>query len=124
MYSKPLLSPNTGVPMSAVVQIEDLSPRLSPLEAAFIRTVLDHRGVGCGPSLAELSAAFDVLHRYNQQRDAHPAEDPWEPRLGGEAQVELRAKAFLMFGATRPTAAQWHKAHVALYGPLLCEACG
>jgi hypothetical protein len=49
--------------MSTVVQLEDLSPRLSPLEAAFIRTVLDHRGVGCGPSLPELTAAFDVLHR-------------------------------------------------------------
>lgn len=110
--------------MSTVVQLEDLSPRLSPLEAAFIRTVLDHRGVGCGPSLPELTAAFDVLHRYNQLREHDTGDDPWEPRLGGEAQAELRAKAFLMFGVTRPSAAQWHKAHVALYGPLLCEACG
>lgn len=108
----------------AIIQVDNLTPRLSPLEAAFIRTVLDHRGVACHPTLAELTAAFDVLHRYNQQREDNPGEDLWEPRLDGDAQAELRAKAFLMFGATRPSPAQWHKAHVALYGPLLCETCG
>jgi hypothetical protein len=44
--------------------------------------------------------------------------------LDEERQAELRAKAFVMFGATKPTPVQWHKAHSALFGPLLCEACG
>jgi hypothetical protein len=29
-----------------------------------------------------------------------------------------------MFGVTKPSPAQWHKAYTALFGPLLCETCG
>ncbi len=109
----------------AVAHAEDFSPRLTAFEAVFIRTVLEHRGVGHRPTLLELTAALEVLKRYDQQcRDNPREEDEWEPRLGEESQAALRAKAFLMFGATKPLPSQRHKAHTALYGPLLCETCG
>lgn len=97
-------------------------PSLTPFDSAFIRTVLDHRGVGARPSLADFLSAFDMLRRYYQQCLDNPHEsDTWEPRLGEERLAEMRAKAFLMFGATKPTPAQWHKVHGALYGSLLGE---
>jgi hypothetical protein len=104
---------------------EALSPRLTPFETVFIRTVLEHRGVGCRPTLAQFTQALSVLKRYEEQcQDNPPENDAWEPRVGDEAQAALRAMAFLMFGVTKPMPAQWHKAHAALYGPLLCESCG
>ncbi len=104
---------------------EDPSPRLSPFESTFIRTVLEHRGTSCRPTLAEFTEALNVLRRYDEQcQDNPPENDAWEPRLAEEDQAALRAMAFLMFGATKPMPAQWHKAHAALYGPLLCETCG
>ena len=108
----------------AIAQAEDPSSRLTPFESVFIHTVLEHRGIGRRPTLLEVTAALEVLKRYLEQCSDNPRdEDEWEPRLGEESQVALRAKAFLMFGATRPLPSQWHKAHAALYGPLLCETC-
>jgi hypothetical protein len=110
---------------TALAFAEDPSPRLTLFETVFIRTVLEHRGVSNRPSLAEFTAALEVLRRYNEQSQDNPRDgDVWEPKLDAEGQASLRAKAFLMFGATKPSPAQWQKAHVALYGPLLCETCG
>lgn len=104
---------------------EDPAPRLSPFETVFIRTVLEHRGLGNHPSLAEFSAALDVLRRFDAQREDNPPEEgEWAPRVDAESLVSLRAKVFVMFGATKPSPAQWQKAMAALYGPLLCETCG
>ena len=97
---------------------------LSPFETAFIRTVLEHRGLFRQPSEADFRAALDVLKKFDEQCDGNPQRFAWEPDLGEHALGELRAKAFVMFGSTTPTPAQWHKAHVALFGPLLCETCG
>ena len=111
--------------MSSVAALaEEPLPRFTPFESAFVRTVLEHRGAGYRPSTAELSAAREVLRRYDEQCLDNPGGGAWEPRLDEESVASLRAKAFIMFGATKPTPAQWHKAHAALYGPLLCETCG
>ncbi len=75
--------------------------------------------------MAGFSAALDVLRRFDEQRQDNPADGGlWMPALDEESLASLRAKAFMMFGATKPTPAQWHKAHTALFGPLLCETCG
>lgn len=104
---------------------DDPTPRLTPFETVFIRTVLEHRGVGNRPTLVEFSAALDLLQRYEAQcQDDAPEDSHWVPRLDDDALASLRAKAFVMFGATRPTPAQWQKSMGALYGPLLCETCG
>lgn len=109
----------------AIAYSEDPSPRLTLFETVFIQTVLEHRGIGCRPTLAQFTAALGVLQRYDDQCRDNPREaDAWEPELGEESRAALRAKAFLMFGATKPLPSQWHKAHTALYGPLLCETCG
>lgn len=100
------------------------SPLLSPFESVFVRTVLEHRGLSNEPSAAEFAAAVAVLTRYNEQCQDNPGGGAWEPAADAEQLAELRAKAFVMFGATKPTPAQWHKVHAALYGPLLCETCG
>ena len=100
----------------------DLLPSLQAFDAVFVRTALEHRGGSVPPTLAEYAAAFDLLRRYYQQCLDNPREDePWEPRLTEDSLAAMRAKAFMMFGATRPTAAQWQKVHAALYGTLLCE---
>lgn len=113
--------------MSAAIAAfaEDPIPQLSSEETVFIRTVLEHRGVGSRPTLAEFSAALEVMRRYDAQRLDNPADDShWVPQVGAESLTSLRAKAFMMFGATKPSPAQWQKAMNALYGPLLCETCG
>ena len=111
--------------MSAVPAFAELPlPSLSPFRRAFILTILEHRGVGYSPSQAEIAAALQVLKRYDEQRLDNPGEGVWVPQLDDEDDGALRAKAFIMFGATKPTPAQWHKAHAALFGPLLCETCG
>jgi hypothetical protein len=100
-------------------------PRLSPFETVFIRTVLEHRGLSNHPTLAEFSAALEVLKRFDEQREYVSADEgPWLPRLDEESLASLRAKAFVMFGAAEPTPAQWQKAMGALFGPQLCETCG
>ncbi len=72
---------------------EDPSPRLSPFETVFIRTVLEHRGIGCRPTLAEFTAALDVLQRYDDQCRDNPREaNAWETRLSEESQAAIRAK--------------------------------
>jgi hypothetical protein len=110
---------------AAAAFVEDTFPRLSPFEATFIRTILEHRGIGSRPSLADFSAALDVLRRFDLQCEDNPAEaGMWEPNMDEESVTSLRAKAFVMFGATKPSPAQWQKAHGALFGPLLCETCG
>jgi hypothetical protein len=109
----------------ALTSTENPAPRLSPFEAVFIRTVLEHRGLTNHPTLNEFSAALQVLRRYEEQcHGDSPDETCWEPRLDDESLASLRAKAFVMFGAARPTPAQWHKAMGALFGPLPCETCG
>lgn len=111
--------------MSTVLAFTEFElPDQSAFATAFIRTVLEHRGVGYRPSEAEVSAALDVLRRYDKQCLDNPGEGAWVPRLDEDSDASLRAKAFIMFGATKPTPAQWHKAHTALFGPLLCETCG
>lgn len=104
---------------------DNLAPRLSPFETVFIRTVLEHRGLSNHPTLAEFSAALEMLRRYDAQCQGDSPEDThWVPRLDEESLASLRAKAFVMFCAARPTPAQWQKAMAALYGPLFCETCG
>jgi hypothetical protein len=104
---------------------DDLSPSLSPFESVFIQTVLEHRGISNRPALAEFNAALDVLRQFTDQRQDNPPEpDRWEPSTDDETKAALRAKAFIMFGATKPSPAQWNKAHGALFGPLVCETCG
>jgi hypothetical protein len=98
--------------------------RLTPFETAFIDTVLEHRGI-YRPSPAEYDGALDVLRRYDQQCLANPGwEQVFSPRIDSDELPAVRAKAFMMFGVISPSPAQWHKAHVALFGPLLCETCG
>lgn len=108
--------------MSAVLAPPE--DQLSRFEWAFIRTVFEHRGLFREPSESEFTAALLVLKQYDEQCADNPGGGAWEPTLDEERLAELKAKAFLMFGATKPTPAQWHKAHNALFGPLLCEACG
>ena len=104
---------------------EEFAPRLTPFEASFIRTVLEHRGLFASPGLADFPRALEVLRRYDEQCVANPGyDDVWTPRLDVEDLAALRAKTYMMFGVIRPTAAQWHKAHGALFGPVLCETCG
>jgi hypothetical protein len=113
--------------MSAAISVfaDDPVPRLSAFETTFIRTVLEHRGASNRPTLTEFSAALEVLKRYDQQRlDNPPDEQHWVPRMDDEGLTSLRAKAFVMFGATKPSPAQWQKAMHALFGPLICETCG
>jgi hypothetical protein len=98
---------------------------LGPFELAFVRTVLEHRGLFRQPSVDEFEAALAELHRYREQCFDNPRErDAWEPELAEDSLAELRAKVFVMFGVTKPSPAQWHKAHTALFGPLLCDTCG
>ncbi len=104
---------------------DDPSLSLTPFESFFFQTVLEHRGISNRPTLAEFTAALNVLRQFTEQREDNPSEpDRWEPSVDDETKAALRAKAFLMFGATKPSPAQWHKAHGALFGPLLCETCG
>jgi hypothetical protein len=101
------------------------TPPLNTFDLAFVRTVLEHRGLFRQPSPDEFDAALAELRRYRGQCLDNPRErDAWEPELSEESLAELRAKVFVMFGVTKPTPAQWHKAHTALFGPLLCETCG
>ena len=103
----------------------NFAPRLTAFEAEFVRTVLEHRGLFREPSHTELSAALQVLRRYDEQLIANPGhDDRFAPRLDGDDMAALRAKAYMMFGTIRPSPAQWHKAHAALFGPLICETCG
>ena len=46
---------------AAAIFDDDPLPHLSPFESVFIRTVLEHRGVGARPSLADFTAALDHL---------------------------------------------------------------
>lgn len=112
--------------MSAVAASATIAaPPLSLFELAFVRTVLEHRGLFRQPSADEFQAALSELRRYREQCQDNPRErDVWEPELTEESLAELRAKVFVMFGVTKPSPAQWHKAHTALFGPLLCETCG
>jgi hypothetical protein len=117
---------DTVMPPAAAVAhpVEHFPPQLSPFEDAFVRTVLEHRGLFRDPTGAEFAAAIQVLKCYDEQCADNPGGGVWEPLLDEDSTAALRAKAFLMFGATKPTPAQWHKAHTALFGPLLCETCG
>lgn len=103
--------------MAAVLVLAPADDELSPFETAFIRTVLEHRGLFHQPTEDEFRAALDVLRRFDQQCGGNPQRFAWEPDLGQHAIGELRAQAFVMFGTTAPTPAQWHKARVALFGP-------
>jgi hypothetical protein len=109
--------------MSSVLAPAD-DDELSRFDWAFIRKVLEHRGLFRDQTQAEFESALTVLRRYDEQCADNPGGGAWEPNLDEERIAELRAKAFVMFEATKPTPAQWHKAHAALFGPLLCETCG
>ncbi len=104
---------------------QDLAPRLTPFEAAFVRTVLEHRGLFPSPASATSAGLWMC-----STATTHSA---WLIRamtmsghraLDADDMAALRAKAYMMFGVIRPTAAQWQKAHGALFGPMLCETCG
>jgi hypothetical protein len=100
-------------------------PVLTAFEESFIRTVLEHRGVFHRPTLVEFRSALDALRRYDEQCQDNPGLlESWAPRISTDDLACLRAKAFLMYGVTKPSRVQWHKAHAALFGPLLCETCG
>lgn len=112
------------MPTAARIARGDFQPELSPFEKAFVRTVREHRRLLQEPTLAEFSCALDVLRRFDQQRqDNPPSSLSGLPELDPESTAALHAKAFLMFGVTKPTSTQWHKAYAALFGPLLCETC-
>ncbi len=112
--------------MSAVAEsAATAAPPLDLFDLAFVRTVLEHRGLFRQPSAEEFNAALAELRRYRDQCLDNPRErEAWEPEIAGESLAELRAKVFVMFGVTKPSPAQWHKAYTALFGPLLCETCG
>jgi hypothetical protein len=112
--------------MSAVaVPAAIAAPALNVFEMAFVRTVLEHRGLFREPTAGEFQAALAELQRFHSQCLDNPRErDAWEPQVDEESLAELRAKVFVMFGVTKPSPAQWHKAYTALFGPLLCETCG
>ncbi len=101
------------------------APSLTPVEGAFVRAVLEHQGIFSDPDEGALTAAIEVLRRYEEQCRDNPGSGAWEPMLRDEeSQAEVRARVFVMFGATKPTPLQWRKAYNALFGPLLCETCG
>lgn len=103
----------------------DLVPRLTTFETVFVQTVLEHHGVFAEPSFTEFKRAVEVLRRYDEQCVANPGyESGYAPKLDSDDMASLRAKVFLMFRAITPSPAQWHRAHTALFGPLLCETCG
>lgn len=107
------------MPPAAAIAIAhaEFLPQLTPFESAFVRTVLEHRGLLHEANSTELSAALDVLRRFEEQRmDNPPDAAMWVPALDQTNIASLRAMAFVMFGATKPTPAQWHKAHSALFG--------
>jgi hypothetical protein len=127
IYSIPIpTTPETEVAMSAVAASAAIAaPPLNLFDLAFVRTVLEHRGLFRQPSAEEFDAALAELRRYRDQCLDNPRErDAWEPEIAEESLAELRAKVFVMFGVTKPSPAQWHKAYTALFGPLLCETCG
>jgi len=109
--------------MSAQPAFDEDDDKLSPFETAFIRAALEHRGILGVPSEAEFRAALDTLRRYDERSAGQPQRFAWEPDLADDFLGELRAKAFLLFDTVKPTAAQWHRAHTALFGPLLCATC-
>lgn len=113
--------PSPGIPGSPMTphatRPMDVLPALSPFDSVFVRTVLEHRGVGMRPSFSEYTHALGVLRRYYQQCLDNPrVEDAWEPRTHEDSLAALRAKAFVMFDVTKPSPAQWQKAQEAL-GP-------
>lgn len=109
--------------MSAVLAPSE--NHLTSFETAFVQTVLEHRGVFGSAGEADFIRAFEVLRRYDRLCLANPRyESGWAPELASDDMASLRAKAFMMFDTITPSPAQWHKAHKALFGPLLCETCG
>lgn len=110
--------------MSAALQ-ED-ADILPPFERAFLRAVLEYRGMLARPTIEELAEAMQVLSNYTQQRQDNPpseSTEAWLARLSEENRAALAAHAFLEYGATKPTPGQWQLVHRALYGPLLCTTC-
>ena len=80
------------MPATSAKAAGEFLPSLTPFDSAFIRTVLDHRGVGARPSLADFLSAFNMLRRYYQQcLDNPPESDTWAPRLGEERLAEMEA---------------------------------
>jgi hypothetical protein len=110
--------------MSAVPAAFAVTPPeyLSEAEGEFVRTVLEHRGLFHIPTQNEFRAALDLMCEYEQQCAQDPARlDTFASHLTPSDLAAVRAKAFVMFNTIRPTAAQWHKTHTSLFGPLLCE---
>jgi len=46
------------------------------------------------------------------------------PKFDADRQGEIAGKAFIMFGAVRPSLAQLQEVYTELFGPLLCVTCG
>jgi hypothetical protein len=113
---------------AASLLVDEFSPAptlTDAARAAFLQTVLEHRGLFLRPTAEDHAAALEVLDRFNQQRQDNPSNaSMWMPHLDEESRASLQAKTFLMFGVTKPSPAQWQKAHNALFGPLLCDVCG
>lgn len=56
------------MPQAAIASIQSFQPRTTAFETAFVNTVLEHRGLSSEPSLADHSAALEVLRRFEAQR--------------------------------------------------------
>lgn len=109
--------------MNAARQEDD---ELNSFEHAFIRAVLEYRRVQGDPTTPQLREAFEIMAAYSQQRSDNPPADgteEWLERLPEDEHATLVVRAFLEFGATKPTDTEWHSVHRAVYGPLLCAAC-
>jgi hypothetical protein len=99
---------------------------LSQYESAFVNAVLAFHGIREVPSIEEFTAALTVLQRYAQQVQDNPRDDSrssWAQRMEVADVAAIDARAFLLFGSTKPTPDQWRRVHREIYGPLLCEDC-
>lgn len=104
---------------------QQFANHLTPFETVFVHAVLEHRGVYEQPSMEDFRAALEVLRQFDALCVANPGWDSvYAPKADSDDLPAMRAKAFMMFGTISPTPAQWHKAHLALFGPMLCETCG
>lgn len=99
---------------------------LNDYETAFISAMLAVRGITGRPSVEQFTDALLVLQRYAQQAQDNPRDDfgdAWRSRMHSADVAAIDARAFLVFGVTKPTPDQWCQVHRGLYGPLLCEDC-
>lgn len=72
MYSSSIPSQHNPLGAEMHVVIASTNDLLSQFERAFIRTVLEHRGILREPSEAELRSAFAALRNYDEQCAVSP----------------------------------------------------